>query len=36
MRFLMRRPTLLFWVTVLALFVAKVGKHHSGLGFHQW
>jgi hypothetical protein len=36
MQFFMKRPTLLFWLTVLAIFAARVSKHHGGHGFHQW
>ena len=35
MQFFMKRPALLFSVTVVALFLARVG-HHGGHGFHQW
>jgi hypothetical protein len=35
MQFLMKRPTLLFCVVLLALFVGRVSRH-GGWGFHQW
>jgi len=34
MKILVKRPTLLIWVAVLAMFLARA--HHGGHGFHQW
>jgi hypothetical protein len=36
MQFFMKRPALLFGVTVVALFLARVSHYHPGHGFHQW
>jgi len=36
MRLLAKRPTVLMWVTGLALLAARVSHHHGGRGFHNW
>ena len=37
MRVLVKRPTLLLWVTIVAMFLARVAYHgNHGRGFHQW